>query len=49
MTFSFHPCAEKEFDMAVSYYEECRSGLGLEFAEEESYFKLRILCFAKLQ
>ena len=34
MRFHFHPEAEKEFDEAVGYYENCRPGLGLEFAEE---------------
>ncbi|MBI3611152.1 MAG: type II toxin-antitoxin system RelE/ParE family toxin [Nitrospirae bacterium] len=34
MKFYFHPEAEAEFDRAVEYYEQCQSGLGLEFAEE---------------
>lgn len=34
MTYYFHPLAEQELDKAVRYYEECCSGLGLEFAEE---------------
>jgi hypothetical protein len=34
VTFSFHPRADAEFDEAVRYYEDCQSGLGLEFAEE---------------
>ena len=34
MRFLFHPAAEAEFDQAVEYYEQCQSGLGLEFAEE---------------
>jgi hypothetical protein len=34
MRFLFHPAADKEFDMAVGYYESCQPGLGLEFAEE---------------
>jgi hypothetical protein len=34
MTFSFHSQAEYELDKAVRYYEECLSGLGIEFAEE---------------
>ena len=34
MKFFFHPDANKEFAEAVSYYDECQSGLGLEFAEE---------------
>ncbi len=34
MKFHFHPQADDEFDKAVRYYENCRLGLGLEFAEE---------------
>jgi hypothetical protein len=34
MKFHFHPDADAEFDKAVEYYEQCQSGLGLEFAEE---------------
>lgn len=34
MRFLFHPEADAELDRAVEYYEQCRSGLGLEFAEE---------------
>ncbi len=34
MNFRFHPEADKEFDESVRYYEDCRAGLGLEFAEE---------------
>jgi plasmid stabilization system protein ParE len=34
MRFSFHEDAETEFDKAVEYYEDCRRGLGLEFAKE---------------
>jgi len=34
MKFYFHPDADAEFDEAIHYYEECQSGLGLEFAEE---------------
>ena len=34
MTYSFHPEAEIEFNNAIDYYEECRVGLGLEFAGE---------------
>jgi len=32
--FYFHPLADKEFDQAVQYYENCQAGLGIEFAEE---------------
>jgi hypothetical protein len=31
-SFSFHPEAEEEFVEAVAYYEECETGLGLDFA-----------------
>lgn len=34
MKYSFHPAAEKELNDAVDYYNECQSGLGLEFAKE---------------
>ena len=34
MRFYFHEDADEEFGKAVEYYEECRAGLGLEFAEE---------------
>jgi plasmid stabilization system protein ParE len=34
MKFSFHPDAKEELDGAVEYYEQCQTGLGLEFAEE---------------
>lgn len=34
MKFYFHPDADTEFDKAVECYEECQTGLGLEFAEE---------------
>ncbi len=34
MKVQFHPGAQQEFYDAISYYESCREGLGLEFAEE---------------
>ena len=34
MRFHFHEHAEAEFDRAVEYYEDCRRGLGIEFARE---------------
>lgn len=34
MKFYFHPDADKELDQTVEYYEDCRDGLGLEFAED---------------
>lgn len=34
MKYFFHPQAEDELDEAVRFYEGCRHGLGLDFAEE---------------
>jgi hypothetical protein len=34
MKYSFHPAAEEELDIAIAYYEECKTGLGYEFAHE---------------
>ena len=34
MKFHLHPQAETELDDAISYYDNCEFGLGLEFAEE---------------
>jgi toxin ParE1/3/4 len=34
MNYSFHPETEEEFLNAIDYYEECKSGLGSEFAIE---------------
>jgi len=34
MKYLFHPDAEQEFNAAIDYYEECKTGLGLEFANE---------------
>lgn len=34
MTFSFHPEADDEFIHAVEYYENCDSGLGIDFSQE---------------
>lgn len=45
MTYSFHPEAELELNAAVDYYEECRTGLGAEFAYEVQKTIQRILCF----
>lgn len=47
MTSSFHPRAEQELGKAVSYYEECSSGLGLEFAEEVYAAIARIIAYPK--
>jgi plasmid stabilization system protein ParE len=32
--FSFHPEAEEEFIESAIYYEDCESGLGLDFSRE---------------
>ncbi|MBI2192221.1 MAG: hypothetical protein HYU36_09570 [Planctomycetes bacterium] len=45
MRFYFHGDAETEFDKAVAYYEECRSGLGLEFAQEVYAAIARVIQF----
>lgn len=34
MRFYFHEDAETEFARSVEYYEDCRRGLGIEFAQE---------------
>jgi plasmid stabilization system protein ParE len=34
LKYSFHPAAEKELNDAVDYYNDCKRGLGLEFAKE---------------
>ena len=34
MKFYFHEHAEMEFERAVEYYEDCRHGLGIDFAQE---------------
>ena len=34
MNFSLHREADEEFIKAVAYYEECASGLGLDFSRE---------------
>ncbi|MBW6487944.1 hypothetical protein [Sulfurimonas sp.] len=34
MTYSFHPDAELELNASVDYYQECKDGLGGEFAYE---------------
>ncbi len=34
MTFSFHPEADDEFIDAITYYEKCEVGLGLDFSRE---------------
>ena len=34
MKYSFHPSAIIELQESINYYEECQSGLGLEFSKE---------------
>jgi len=34
MSFSFHPEAEEEFNIAIEYYENIEPGLGYDFALE---------------
>ena len=43
MKYSFQEAAEREFFLAVEYYEECQSGLGLRFSEEV-YATIRRIC-----
>jgi hypothetical protein len=47
MNYSFHPAAENEFNEAVSYYEECQEGLGLDFSSEIFSAIQRIIYFPK--
>jgi hypothetical protein len=43
MTYSFHPDAEVELNASVDYYQECKDGLGAEFAYEVQKTIQRIL------
>ena len=43
MRFYFHEHAETEFDRIVEYYEDCRRGLGIEFAQEVNAAIARII------
>jgi len=45
MKFYFHEDAETEFDRAIEYYEDARSGLGLEFAQEVYVAITRVIQF----
>ncbi len=45
MRFYFHEYAEAEFDRAVEYYEDSRSGLGLQFAQEVYAAIARVIQF----
>ena len=48
MKFTFHPNAKAEFDNSIDYYENRKSGLGREFADEIYEAIGRILRFPKL-
>jgi len=45
MNFYFHPEAEQDLLQAISYYEKCRPGLGIEFTEEVYLAIKRIITF----
>ena len=46
MKYSFHSDAEKELKEAITYYNECQNGLGLEFAKEVYLAIQNILSFS---
>jgi hypothetical protein len=48
MKFYFHPLADKEFEQAVQYYEECQPGLGLQFSLEVYASIRRVMHFPKM-
>jgi len=45
MNYFFHPEAEEEFLKAIDYYEDCRKGLGFDFAREIYSAMERIISF----
>lgn len=45
MKYNFHPSARTELNNSIDYYEDCRPGLGIEFAEEVYSTIQRILRF----
>jgi len=47
MKYSFHPSEITELQEAINYYEECQSGLGLEFAREIYSTIQRIIHFSE--
>lgn len=47
MKLSFHPEAERELNEAISYYEDCRAGLGAEFMQEVYAAVDRMLAYPK--
>jgi len=46
LKYSFHSDAEKELKEAITYYNECQNGLGLEFAKEVYLAIQNILSFS---
>jgi len=48
MKFYFHPLADKEFEQAVQYYENCQLGLGLNFSREVYSAISRIMKFPNM-
>ncbi len=47
MKYFFHPGAVLEFNETINYYEECRPGLGAEFANEIYSTISRIIQYPK--
>jgi hypothetical protein len=47
MTYLFHPDAQIEFNVSIDYYENCKKGLGKEFASEVFKTIQRILNYPK--
>lgn len=47
MNYIFYPEAEEELNLAAEYYEECKTGLGKEFAHEIFSTIQRILSYPK--
>lgn len=47
MNFSFHPAAELGLNETADYYNQCRDGLGLEFAREAYPASQNILSFPR--
>lgn len=47
MKYVFHPQAQFELNQAISYYEECQQGLGLEFSQEVYATIQRIVKFPR--
>lgn len=45
MKYSFHPEAKEELFKTINYFDECRSGLGLEFSKEVFSTIQRIIHF----